>query len=125
MTASGPNIAFSVGVCAKYQVASKESHLKATKRIIRYFQGTTKFGLWYPFYTTSKIVGYLVANWVSDVEDHQSTSGVCFYIGNSLVSWHRRKQNSILLSTFEVEYIVVGSGYTISFTNWWKKRFSP
>ena len=34
LTASRPDIAFSVGVCARYQAAPKESHLIAVKRII-------------------------------------------------------------------------------------------
>ena len=31
LTASRPDISFSVGVCARHQVGPKESHLKATK----------------------------------------------------------------------------------------------
>ena len=34
LTASRPDIAFSIGVCARYQVAQKESHLTVVKRII-------------------------------------------------------------------------------------------
>ncbi|KAL6334010.1 hypothetical protein AAG906_000061 [Vitis piasezkii] len=34
LTASKPDIAFSIGVCAKYQACPKESHLIALKRII-------------------------------------------------------------------------------------------
>ena len=44
LTASRSDIAFSVGVCARYQVAPKESHLTAVKRIIN---GTLDYGLWY------------------------------------------------------------------------------
>jgi hypothetical protein len=36
LTASRPDIAFSVGVCARFQANPKESHLTAVKRIIRY-----------------------------------------------------------------------------------------
>jgi hypothetical protein len=36
LTACRPNIAFSVGVCARFQANPKESHLTAIKRIIRY-----------------------------------------------------------------------------------------
>ena len=35
LTASRPNIAFSVSVCARYQAVPKESHLTAVKQIIR------------------------------------------------------------------------------------------
>ena len=36
LIASRPDIAFSVGVCARYQAAPKESHLTAVKQIIKY-----------------------------------------------------------------------------------------
>ncbi|RVW73321.1 Retrovirus-related Pol polyprotein from transposon TNT 1-94 [Vitis vinifera] len=39
----------------------------------------------------------------------KSTSSGCFYIGNCLVAWMSKKQNSILLSTAEVKYIAAGS----------------
>jgi hypothetical protein len=38
-----------------------------------------------------------------------STSGTCQLLGRSLVSWLSKKQNSIALSTAEVEYISAGS----------------
>ena len=40
LTASRSDIAFSVKVCARYQVAPKESHLTAVKRIIHYINNT-------------------------------------------------------------------------------------
>ena len=47
LTASRSDIAFSVGVYARYQVAPKESHLTTVKQIIRYINGTLDYGLWY------------------------------------------------------------------------------
>ena len=35
--------------------------------------------------------------------------GGCFYVGNNLVSWMSKKQNSISLSTVEAEYIAADS----------------
>ena len=46
LTASRPDIAFSVGVCARYQANPKESHLTTVKQIIRYVNGTSNYGLW-------------------------------------------------------------------------------
>ena len=45
LTANRPNICFSVGVCARYQANPKESHLAIVKRIIRYVNGTTNYGI--------------------------------------------------------------------------------
>jgi hypothetical protein len=47
LTASRPDIAFSVGVCARFQANPKESHLTAVKRIIKYVNDTLLYGIWY------------------------------------------------------------------------------
>ena len=39
----------------------------------------------------------------------KSTSGTCHFLGHSLVSWFSKKQNSVALSTTEVEYIAAAS----------------
>ena len=48
LTASRPDISFSIYLCARFQSCPKESHLIAVKHIIRYLKGTTGMGLWYP-----------------------------------------------------------------------------
>ncbi|XXG77055.1 hypothetical protein AAC387_Pa08g1290 [Persea americana] len=110
--ASRPDIAFSVGACARFQSDPKEIHLKAVKRIIRYVSGTSGYGLWYPYDSSTCIAGYSDADWAGNVDDRKSTSGGCFYLGNCLVAWHSKKQSSISLSTAEAEYIAAGSGCT-------------
>ena len=45
LMASRQDIAFSVGVCARYQATPKKSHLIVLKRIIRSINGTPKYGL--------------------------------------------------------------------------------
>jgi hypothetical protein len=40
VTASRPDIMFSVYMCARFQASPKESHLKGTKRILRYLKHT-------------------------------------------------------------------------------------
>ena len=109
LTASRPNITFSVGVCAQYQAALKESHLTAVKRIIQYVNGAPDCGLSYSKDSNACLAGYLNANWAGSVDDRKSTSGDYFYLGNNLVSWMSKKQNSVSLSTAEAEYIVARS----------------
>ena len=58
LTASRPNIAFSVGVCARFQAAPKESHVTAVKRIIRYINGTSDYGIWYSRDSNEFLAGY-------------------------------------------------------------------
>ncbi|KAK0570801.1 hypothetical protein LWI29_006729 [Acer saccharum] len=58
LTVSRPDISFSVGVCARYQADPKESHLSSVKRIIRYVNGTSNYGIWYSFDTNASLVGF-------------------------------------------------------------------
>jgi len=109
LTASRPDIAFSVGVCARFQANPKESHLTAVKRIIRYVNDTLSYGIWYSRETNLVVVGYSDADWAGNDDDRKSTSGGCFYVGNNLVAWMSKKQASISLSTAEAEYIAAGS----------------
>jgi len=87
VTASRLDVMFSVCKCARYQASPRESHLKATKRILRYLKGT---------HGGCKI-------------DRMSTSGTCQLLGRSLVSWSSKKQNSVALSTVKAEYISADS----------------
>jgi len=45
LTASRPDILYSVFLCARFQLDPRESHLTVVKRIFRYLKGTTNFGL--------------------------------------------------------------------------------
>lgn len=58
LTASRPDIMFSVCMCARYQSAPKESHLKAIKCILRYLHGISKYGLWFSKGSDYSLVGY-------------------------------------------------------------------
>ena len=58
LTASRPNLSYSVGVCARYQANPKESHMIALKRIIKYVKATANFGVWYSKDTNDVLVGY-------------------------------------------------------------------
>ena len=45
VTASRSDVMFSVCMCARFQASPRESHLKATKRILRYLKHTPNVGL--------------------------------------------------------------------------------
>ena len=109
MTATRHDIAFSVGVCARFQSNPKESHLNAIKRIIKNVSGTCDFGLFYSKESNASLAGCLDADWASNADERKSTTGECFYVETNFVAWMSKKQNSISLSTAEAEYIAVGS----------------
>jgi hypothetical protein len=109
LTASRPNIMFSVCMCARFQAKPKEAHLSVIKRILRYIKHTPSFGLWYPKGASFQLLGYSDLDYAGCKIDRKSTSRGCHMLGRSLVSWSSKKQNSVALSTAEAEYITVGA----------------
>ncbi|CAA7018890.1 unnamed protein product [Microthlaspi erraticum] len=109
LTASRPDLSFSVGVCARYQAKPKQSHLQAVKKILRYVKGTVNLGIFYSKGSNRNLAGYCDADWAGCADDRKSTSGGCFFLGNNLIAWLSKKQNSVSLSTAEAEYIALGS----------------
>ncbi|GJX57602.1 hypothetical protein Tco_0287499 [Tanacetum coccineum] len=108
LTASRPDIMFSVCLCARFQEAPKTSHLEAVKRIFRYIKGTTHLGLWYPKGTDIETVVYADSNHAGDYVDRKSTSGICTFVGCCLTSWFSKKQTALAISTTEAEYVSAG-----------------
>ena len=86
LTASRPDINYSVGVCVGYQANPKESHMIALKRIIKYVKSTADFGVWYSKDINDVLARYSNADWVGNADDRKSTLRDCFYVGNNLVS---------------------------------------
>ncbi|GKB65006.1 retrovirus-related pol polyprotein from transposon TNT 1-94 [Tanacetum coccineum] len=105
LTASHPDIMFSVCLCARFQEAPKTSHLESVKRIFRYIKGTSHLGLWYPKRTGLETIIYADYDHAGDYVNRKSTSGVCTFVGCCLISWFSKKQTALAISTTEAEYI--------------------
>ena len=91
LTASRPDISYSVRMCARYQANPKESYMTDLKRIIKYVKITAEFGVWYNKDTSDVLTRYSDTDCAGNADDRKSTSGGCFYVGNNLVSWMSKK----------------------------------
>lgn len=109
LTASHPDIMFSVCMCARFQSCPKDSHLRVVKRILRYLCGTSKYGLWFSKGSDYSLFGYSDSDFAGCKSDRKSTSGTYHFFSNSLVSWHSKKQVSVSLSNAEAGYVAAGN----------------
>ena len=91
LTASRPDIVYSVGKCARFQACPRDSHLKAAKRILRYLKKTGDLVLFYPAGDTFDLVGFADADFAGYQVDRKSTSGMAHFLGSSLISWGTKK----------------------------------
>jgi hypothetical protein len=109
LCASRPNINLSVCMCARFEAATKDCHLRAVKRIMRYLVLTPNLGLWYTKESRFELLGYLDADYARCKMDRKSTSRACQFLGQPLVSWSSKKKNSVVISTAEAEYVTARS----------------
>jgi hypothetical protein len=109
LTASGLDIMWAVGCCARFQSNPKQSHDTAVKRIFRYLKGTPKLGLWYPKSDNFDLIAYSDSGHAGCRIDREFVSGGCKFLGNRLVSWQSKMQIIVFISTDEAEYTVASS----------------
>jgi hypothetical protein len=95
LTATRPDIQFSVCLCAHFQASPRTSHRQVVKRIFRYFRYTPELGLWYSASSSLSLLGFSDADFAGCRVDRKSTSGTCQFLGSLLVFWSSRKQSSV------------------------------
>lgn len=99
---SRPDIANAVGIVSRFMEAPGSHHWAAVKQILRYVRGTSGYGCCYKRSTmTPELVGYS--------DDRKSTTGVVFFLGDSVVTWASQKQKIVALSSCEAEYIAAAA----------------
>jgi hypothetical protein len=91
LCASRSDIMLSVCMCARFQGAPKDCHLRVVKRIMRYLVLTPNLGQWYPKGSHFELLGYSDVDYARCKMDRKSTSGTCQFLGRSLVSWSSKK----------------------------------
>nr|XP_027082202.1 uncharacterized protein LOC113704502 [Coffea arabica] len=105
LTITRPDIMHAVSLISRYMESPRETHLLATKRILRYLQGTIEYGLFYKNSEKLGLFGFTDSDYAGDSNDRKSTSGYVFVMGSAAISWCSKKQPIVTLSTTKAEYV--------------------
>ena len=84
--------------------APKSTHYDVVLKILRYLKDTIFDGLHFSSHSSLTIQAYSNADWAGDPTDCRFTTGYCFLLGDSLISWRSKKQTVITRSSTKVEY---------------------
>ena len=104
LTVTRPDIAHAVHLVSQFLAAPHSTHYAAVIHILRYIKGTMFHGLHFSTYSTLDLCVYSDADWAGDPTDRRSTTGFCFFLGDSLIFWRNKKQYIVSCSSTEVEY---------------------
>ena len=81
-----PDIAFVVGMLRRYLSNPGSQHWKASKKVLRYLQGT-KDKLTYQRTNILDVVRFCDVDFVGCIDDKKSTMGYIFVMAGGVVSW--------------------------------------
>jgi hypothetical protein len=103
-----PDLAFAVGVLARFMSAPTAAHWEAGKHVLRYLRGTAGLGLCFGGEggtgELEQVVGFADADYGGERDSRRSTTGCVFLLNGAGVSWLSRLQHTVALSTTEAEY---------------------
>lgn len=79
-------------------------HWIAAKRLLKYLHDTQDLGIL--MHKTDNLVlnGYWDVDWATCFRDRRSTSGLCVFLENLLISWSFGKHKMVSISSTEVEF---------------------
>ncbi|GJV27968.1 ribonuclease H-like domain-containing protein [Tanacetum coccineum] len=80
------------------------------------FNRTTDLGLQLLRSTTSQLIAYSDADWAGCPATRRSTSGYCVFLGDNLLTWSSKRQDTLSLSSAEAEYRGVANA--VAKTSW-------
>ena len=93
--------------------------MQVVKRVLRYLNGTSDFGIFYKKGGSDDLVAYANSDYAGDLEDRKSTSRYVFLMSTGAVSWSSKKQPIVTLSTTEAEFMA--AAYCASQVVWMRR----
>jgi hypothetical protein len=109
LTITHPDIAYVVHLISKFVVSPTTIHWAAMLCILRYLRDTVFQSLLLPSTFSLERRAYSDANYGSDPTDRKSVTGLCIFLGDSLIYWKSKKQSIISQSSTEAEYYAMTS----------------
>jgi len=99
-----PDVSFAVNKLSQLMHKPTEEHWRLVKRLLRYLSGTSIVSPLLHHQSPAHLHAFSNANWGGNKDDFSSTSAYILYLGQNLVSWPSKKQQTIARSSTEAEY---------------------
>jgi hypothetical protein len=109
MVGTRPDLAYTLSVLGRFVAALDTYYMALAKRTLANVKTTINYRLHYKRgsgSTTSTLTGYVDSDYTNS-HDRKSTTGVCFFIDDSLIYWCSKRQSTVATSTTVTEYFAL------------------
>lgn len=104
MVSTRPDISHAVGVVRRFMGNPGEEHWRVVKWVFRYLRGTSDHCIIFNG-SEGSVFRYVDVDYTGDLKKRRSTTGYVFNLAGETISWMSKLQETVALSTTEVEYI--------------------
>ena len=102
-----PDIAFSLGLLARFSSFSIQKYWNSVKHILQYLQGSIDRHLFYLNEFTPQLIGYIDAGYLSNLHKGRYQIGYLFTNRGTVISWYSTKQTIAAHSSNHAEIIAI------------------
>nr|XP_016455761.1 PREDICTED: uncharacterized mitochondrial protein AtMg00810-like [Nicotiana tabacum] len=104
LTITRPDICFAVQVLSQFMQHPKQSHLTTTLRVVRYIKGSPGLGIFLKKGHITHLSAFCDSDWAACPNTRRLITGYAVKLGDSLLSWKSKKQQTVSCSSAEAEY---------------------
>jgi hypothetical protein len=108
-TCTRPDMAFAIGVLARFISAPREEHRMRVKAVRHYLKETVDYAIIYGAASTP-LEGYADSDYAADPDKRRSTGGYVFLMAGGAITWGSKLLPTVATSTMEAEYMAHSNG---------------
>ena len=105
LTNTRPDIFFAMNTLSQFLMDPRHVHLMVSKHAVMYLKGIVEYGLKYDTNHKINLEGYVNSYWECSSIYREITSRCYISMRSGVISWFRRKESCMALSTAEEKYV--------------------
>ena len=104
LTITHPDITYAINILSQFMYDPRQGHWDAAMRVPHYLKSSPGQSILLPAQNNLQIFVYCDSNWATCWMSRQSTTGYLVKLGDALVSWKTKRQETVSRSLVEAEY---------------------